>query len=128
MIPAKTISMGNSTPLPKGVIQHTSYTLTDIVETVFWLWPAKQNEAKPPVAAPEKKRYRGCKNNCTDVNQHKLLLPDNVFRNRTCLASTQFFDVIDNGWNYLEHITYDPICGDLKNRCIFILVDSDYDI
>ncbi|VVB50471.1 Uncharacterised protein [uncultured archaeon] len=77
MVPAKTVSVGNSTPLPKGVIQHTPYTLTDIAKTVFW--PAKQKEAKPPVATPEKKRYSGCKNNCTDVNQHKLLLPGNIF-------------------------------------------------
>jgi hypothetical protein len=77
MVPAKTISMGNSTPLPKGVIQHTSYTLTDIVEPVFC--PAKQKEAKPSIAAPAKKRYSGCKNNRTGVNQHNLLLPDIIF-------------------------------------------------
>jgi len=77
MVPAKTVSVGNSTPLPKGEIQHTSYTLTDMVKAV--LGPSKQQEAKSLETTPAKKRYSGCENNCTDVNQHKLLLPDNIF-------------------------------------------------
>src|SRR5659263_624531 len=37
-------------------------------------------------------------------------------------------DIINNGWNYLEYITHDPICGNLKDRGVFILVNGDYDI
>ena len=65
MVPAKTVSVGNSTSLPKSVIYHAPDTLADIVETIFS--PAKQQEAKAYVATPAKKSYRGCKNNCFDV-------------------------------------------------------------
>ncbi|MDD1744322.1 MAG: hypothetical protein LUQ20_00695 [Candidatus Methanoperedens sp.] len=73
MVQTKIVPVGNSTPLPKGVIQHAPDSLAEIVETVFG--PAKQQEAKAPVATPAKKYYSGCKNNCTDIQRHNLLLP-----------------------------------------------------
>ncbi|MFZ2410396.1 MAG: hypothetical protein WAW23_02380 [Candidatus Methanoperedens sp.] len=61
MVPAKTVSVGNSTALPKGVIQHVPDALTGIVSAVFR--SAQQNQAKAPETTPAKKRYSGCKNN-----------------------------------------------------------------
>jgi hypothetical protein len=57
MVKTKTVPVGNSTPLSKGVIQHALDTLAGIVETIFG--PSEQKEAKAPVATPAKKHYSG---------------------------------------------------------------------
>jgi hypothetical protein len=73
MVPAKTVSVGNSTALPKGVINYAPYTLAHIVKTIIAL--SEHQKMKTPVTTPAKKQYSDCKNNCADVNKHKSLLP-----------------------------------------------------
>ncbi|HEX7576386.1 MAG TPA: hypothetical protein VF360_08400 [Candidatus Methanoperedens sp.] len=73
MVPAKTISVGNSAALAEGVINHAPHTLARILKTIIAL--SEHQETKTPVTTPTKKHYSGCKNNCANVKKHKSLLP-----------------------------------------------------
>jgi hypothetical protein len=65
MVPAKTVSVGNSTALPESLIDHAPYSLTHIGKTIIAL--SEHQKPKTPVTTPAKKQNSGCKNNCFDV-------------------------------------------------------------